>query len=581
MKKLLTILLTLALSLSLSMPALAAGAETVTPTPPSWCPEEEYAVFEGSPIYEPENWEVVTRLRWAVAQGGLNLGGLPAELSREYRRLQGLRTDSGDWDPGVVFELALVETRMTYTDNNQVTGPYWSSLRHVVEDLPQGLTDKQRYALLIWNARDKLHYDGVCRETCEVVDLLTGYTQFSLDKLISSPVFTAQEQADYRATLPAALSAYQNRVELYLDGRPLEMDVEPEVRDQRIMVPVRAVAEALGADVNWVEETQQVVMTRANSTVVMTMGQTAAQVDGRTVEMDVAPYATQGRTLIPARYVAEFFGQNVTWNNDIRRAEITEDRSGTADSNLEAWALAMGAVYWSMGNTERASGQVPFGIYPRSADMVWELRQSLVQSWGVWGRTGLVDTIRSMTFHGHNDSFLEAAALAEGMSQRQWEELLAQSGEVDKYMWPYTKALSEKWGDKGILAWDLARMSALAQWGYGAGYVTYEEALELVEPAARLACDTFDSWEEFYCNWLEGYSWWARNDVVTYAAEFEANILSHGSTLPEDWKEWYGLPRAYYCRYIMDLPILDDTLFTTGVIGLPEGAAISLEAPAE
>lgn len=573
MKKRFSLLLTLVLALTLWTPVLAAGEEAAAPAPPSWCPAEEYAVFEGSPIYEPENWEVITRLRWAVAQGGLNLGGLPAELRREYNRLQGLRTDGGKRDPGVVFELALVETRMTYTDNNQVTGPYWSGLRYVVEELPQGLTDGQRYALLMWNARDKLHCDGVCRETCEAVDLLTGYPQFSLDKLISSPVFTAQEQADYRAALPAALSAYQSRVELYLDGRPLEMDVEPEVRSQRTMVPIRAVAEALGADVSWVGETQQVVMTRADSTVVMTLGQTAAQVDGRTVEMDVAPYATQGRTLIPARYVAEFFGQRVTWDNDTRRAEITEDKSGAAGSNLEAWALAMGAVYWSMGNTERDSGQIPFGIYPRSADMARELRQSLAESWGVRDRAGLVDTIRIMTPHGHNDSFLEAAALAQGMSQSQWEELLAQSGQVDRYMWPYTRALAEKWGDKGILAWDLARMSALAQWGYGAGYVTYEQALELVEPAARLACAYFDSWEEFCLNWLDGYSWWAREDVAAYAEQLEANLRSHNDgQLPEDWKEWYSMPRASYCRYIMDLPVLDETLFRTGVLGLPEEA---------
>lgn len=455
MKKRFSLLLTLVLALTLWTPVLAAGEEAAAPAPPSWCPAEEYAVFEGSPIYEPENWEVITRLRWAVAQGGLNLGGLPAELRREYERLQGLRTDGGKRDPGVVFELALVETRMTYTDNNQVTGPYWSGLRYVVEDLPQGLTDGQRYALLMWNARDKLHCDGVCRETCEAVDLLTGYPQFSLDKLISSPVFTAQEQADYRAALPAALSAYQSRVELYLDGRP----------------------------------------------------------------------------------------------------------------------LAMGAVYWSMGNTERDGGQIPFGIYPRSAAMARELRQSLAESWGVRDRAGLVDTIRIMTPHGHNDSFLEAAALAEGMSQSQWEELLAQSGEVDKYMWPYTRALSEKWGDKGILAWDLARMSALAQWGYGAGYVTYEQALELVEPAARLACEHFDSWEEFCLNWLDGYSWWAREDVAAYAERLEANLRSHnGGQLPEDWKDWYSMPRASYCRYIMDLPVLDETLFRAGVLGLPEDA---------
>ena len=93
------------------------------------------------------------------------------------------------------------------------------------------------------------------------------------------------------------------------------------------------------------------------------------------------------------------------------------------------------------------------------------------------------------------------------------ESLIAQSDEVDAYMWPYTKALSEKWGDRGILCWDLFRMSDLVQWGYTAGYVTYTEALALLEPAATLLCETFSSWDEAYENYLDGYNWWARNNV--------------------------------------------------------------------
>lgn len=72
------------------------------------------------------------------------------------------------------------------------------------------------------------------------------------------------------------------------------------------MIPIRTLAEHLGADVEWVQETSQVVMTRAGVQVIMTLNQTTATVDGKAIQMDVAPYAADGRTLIPARYVAEF-----------------------------------------------------------------------------------------------------------------------------------------------------------------------------------------------------------------------------------------------------------------------------------
>lgn len=54
-----------------------------------------------------------------------------------------------------------------------------------------------------------------------------------------------------------------------------------------------------------------------------------------------------------------------------------------------------------------------------------------------------------MTLHGHNDSFQEAAGLVNGLSASGYQELLNESGEVDRYMWPQTKALSEKWGGSG------------------------------------------------------------------------------------------------------------------------------------
>lgn len=363
-----------------------------------------------------------------------------------------------------------------------------------------------------------------------------------------------------------ALALHEGEIGICLDGDTYyPTDLPVQVQNGRTMVPIRDLAEKLGADVEWVQESQQIVMTRAGSTVTMTLGETAADVDGTAVEMDAAPYAVEGRTLIPARYVAEFFGQKVTWDQEKQLVVVEEDKSVAGDSNLEAWALPMGAMLVRMnyGRIEGFGGDgraVPMSYSTTSGmspvmTMAEFARETLADSWSIYGRTDLIETVASMTVAGHNLDFLEAAAIADSLTDAELEDLIAQSGEVDAYMWPYTKALSEKWGDKGILAWDLFRMSNLAQWGYAAGYVTYAEALALVEPAATLLCETFSSWEEAYENYLDGYNWWSRTDL-------------DGQDV---WDTYRG--RLYRSMSTGEYAgLFDDSLFTTGVIGLPEGA---------
>ena len=367
-------------------------------------------------------------------------------------------------------------------------------------------------------------------------------------------------------TVPAlaASSSGASRITINLDGRMLIIPdgVSPEIKDGRTMVPIRAVSEALGADVGWDQATKQVTLKRAGVTILMTVDSKTAYVNGKAVEMDVAPYITSGRTLIPARYVAEFFGQKVDWDGATSTVSITEDKSAVGESNLERWAIPMGAIQQGMNEGSHRwfayyRGSTVAAYSPNGGFGSKEVlpsvrcRDMLSYGWDINSREELIATVCYMTLHGHNEDFLEDVAYIKTLTPAEYGQYLNSDG-VDSYMFPYTKQLGEKWGDRGILCWDLFRMSSLVQWGYVAGYVTYPEALALLEPAATLLRENFSSWEEAYENYLEGYNWWARNDVLDKDI-WETN---RGSTY-----KMIAADKSY--------PILDDTLFQTGVIPVP------------
>lgn len=106
---------------------------------------------------------------------------------------------------------------------------------------------------------------------------------------------------------------------------PDNHDVTPIIRDDRTLVPVRYVAESLGADVDWDNDTRSVVITLGDKTVVMPVGSREYTINGVTHTMDTAPVIEPGwdRTLVPIRFVAEALGMEVEWDKDHRLVLIT------------------------------------------------------------------------------------------------------------------------------------------------------------------------------------------------------------------------------------------------------------------
>ena len=110
------------------------------------------------------------------------------------------------------------------------------------------------------------------------------------------------------------VSAADEGIKVYLEGSKVNFDVQPQTINDRTMVPIRAIFEAMGANVTWDDVTQTAISTKDNTTVKMTLNSTTEYINDTAYAMDVAPVIINGRTLAPARYVAEAFGYYVNWD---------------------------------------------------------------------------------------------------------------------------------------------------------------------------------------------------------------------------------------------------------------------------
>lgn len=112
-------------------------------------------------------------------------------------------------------------------------------------------------------------------------------------------------------------------ISVEVDDRKVYFDQEPIIYNDRTMVPMRKIFEALGADVTWNANTQTVTGQKGDRAVRVTIGQKMMYVNSKAVELDTAPFILSGRTLVPARAIAEGLGCTVDWDGRYRVVSIT------------------------------------------------------------------------------------------------------------------------------------------------------------------------------------------------------------------------------------------------------------------
>lgn len=109
-----------------------------------------------------------------------------------------------------------------------------------------------------------------------------------------------------------------------VNGAPVENDVAPQIVNGRTMLPVRFLAERLGAQVCWDGQTGTVTILEptAQKTIVLKIGSAEAVVNNQSVTLDAPAFVQDGRTFLPVRFITEELGCYVKWMENTQQVLI-------------------------------------------------------------------------------------------------------------------------------------------------------------------------------------------------------------------------------------------------------------------
>jgi alpha-tubulin suppressor-like RCC1 family protein len=112
-------------------------------------------------------------------------------------------------------------------------------------------------------------------------------------------------------------------IRVTLNGNLLFLDQPPIIENGRTLVPLRAIFEALGAMVFW-DQSTQTVTAYASDTIKLTIGSDAMFKNNEQIKLDVPAKIIGGKTMVPVRAVAEALGAEVEWDGKTQTVIITD-----------------------------------------------------------------------------------------------------------------------------------------------------------------------------------------------------------------------------------------------------------------
>ena len=165
---------------------------------------------------------------------------------------------------------------------------------------------------------------------------------------------------------PTVITIQIGNPEMTVNGIKQEIDpgmgTVPVISNERTLLPVRAIVEALGGTVEWDENTRTASLSYDSDNIELTIDSTTAYLNGTAYTLDTTPVIINDRTMLPIRFIEESFGLEVGWDQPTqtvtvssRVQQITPTAAPTEEmvSDNDQEENRMLVVYFSAtGNTE-------------------------------------------------------------------------------------------------------------------------------------------------------------------------------------------------------------------------------------
>jgi hypothetical protein len=192
-----------------------------------------------------------------------------------------------------------------------------------------------------------------------------------------------------------------------------------------------------------------------------------------------------------------------------------------AGPEAKQWALAATAVLTTL--TRREPRYDLLGGAPKTPDPEATSKTILANSWNIDGRDKLISTLEWLGGGGHSQDYAKAAAAFAQATpdQKQQDPKLA-----------VVNQLGTEIGNRGLLAWDLGRLLAVAGWGYLAGYCSEDEAWGAIFSAGVRLRGTYGSWEEYGKHYRFGALFWD----ATATAQIDPILAQLSSAPTSPWR---------------------------------------------
>ena len=125
------------------------------------------------------------------------------------------------------------------------------------------------------------------------------------------------------ATTLMTVPVMASTITLNINGSVITTTVAPYQSNGTTLVPLRVVSENLGAKVDWNQQTKTVTITQDATIINLTLGSKIAKVNGEEKTLNLAPQIKNNTTMVPIRFVSENLNCDVNWDKETQTVSVT------------------------------------------------------------------------------------------------------------------------------------------------------------------------------------------------------------------------------------------------------------------